>query len=193
MAHEPQPDEMVYYDRDELSNVRIALPETGWMDTPVDLRPGSFIYPAKGKHLEYLGMANPRQWAPADQDWKLPSNWKEIIIDGIRERLDKYRSFQVFMDICVRCGACSDKCHFYIGGGDPKNMPIRESQLLDIAWCPGSHGSRRIVLLPLPVEDRADDYRLVPGRALGLLHLAVHLSRRHRCVGGGADVAVLPT
>ena len=23
------------------------------------------------------------------------------------------------MDVCVRCGACADKCHFFIGGGDP--------------------------------------------------------------------------
>ena len=25
------------------------------------------------------------------------------------------------MDICVRCTRCADKCHFYIGSGDPKN------------------------------------------------------------------------
>ena len=29
----------------------------------------------------------------------------------------KYRSFRLFMDICVRCGACADKCHFFIGVG----------------------------------------------------------------------------
>jgi len=100
------------------------------MDTPLDMRPGSFIYPAKKKHLEYLGLANPRDWAPAEEDWKLPENWKEIIIQGMKERLEKYRSFKVFMDICVRCGACADKCHFYIGGGDPKNMPVLRAELL---------------------------------------------------------------
>ena len=42
----------------------------------------------------------------------------------MRERLEKFRSFRLFMDICVRCGACADKCHFYIGSGDPKNMPV---------------------------------------------------------------------
>ncbi len=42
----------------------------------------------------------------------------------------KYRSFQVFMDICVRCGACADKCHFFIGSGDPKNMPVLRAELL---------------------------------------------------------------
>jgi nitrate reductase gamma subunit len=37
---------------------------------------------------------------------------------------------KVFMDICVRCGACADKCHFFIGTGDPKNMPVLRAELL---------------------------------------------------------------
>jgi Fe-S oxidoreductase len=48
----------------------------------------------------------------------------------MRERLSKYRTFKIFMDICVRCGACADKCHFFIGGGDPKNMPVLRAELL---------------------------------------------------------------
>ena len=31
---------------------------------------------------------------------------------------------KLFMDVCVRCGACSDKCQFFIGTGDPKNLPV---------------------------------------------------------------------
>jgi Fe-S oxidoreductase len=34
------------------------------------------------------------------------------------------------MDICVRCGACADKCHFFVGSGDPKNMPVLRAELL---------------------------------------------------------------
>ncbi len=34
------------------------------------------------------------------------------------------------MDICVRCGACADKCHFFIGSADPKNMPVMRAELL---------------------------------------------------------------
>jgi Fe-S oxidoreductase len=100
------------------------------MDTPVVFRPGSWIYPGKPRHLEYLHLPNPREWSPLDEDWKLPENWQEIIHNGIKERLAKYRSFHLFMDICVRCGACADKCHFYIGGGDPKNMPVLRAELL---------------------------------------------------------------
>ncbi|GAF91715.1 unnamed protein product, partial [marine sediment metagenome] len=62
--------------------------------------------------------------------WKLPEGWKKTVLDGMADRLSKYRSFKLFMDICVRCGACADKCHFFIGGGDPKNMPVLRAELL---------------------------------------------------------------
>jgi Fe-S oxidoreductase len=65
-----------------------------------------------------------------NDDWQLPDNWKEIILKGFKERLDKYRSLRIFMDICVRCGACADKCHFFLGSGDPKNMPVLRAELL---------------------------------------------------------------
>ncbi len=126
-----KPDQLEYYQPEKMLQVdHRRLPENGWMEQPVDFRPGSFIWPTKPKNLEYIGFPNPREWLPTDQDWKLPTNWKEIIFEGMRERLDKYRSFKVFMDVCVRCGACADKCHFYIGGGDPKNMPVLRAELL---------------------------------------------------------------
>ncbi|MHC4401771.1 MAG: sulfate reduction electron transfer complex DsrMKJOP subunit DsrK [Planctomycetota bacterium] len=125
-----KPDEVEYYNKGDLEKVDYCPPKTGWLDTPVDLRPGSFIYPGKPKNLKILDLPNPREWAVTDDDWKLPDNWKQIVLDGMAERLKKYRSFKVFMDSCVRCGACSDKCHFYIGGGDPKNMPVLRAELL---------------------------------------------------------------
>ena len=122
MAKVPKPNELV---------IDHALPKTGWMDTPVDFQAGHLQLSRQGeKPREYLGLPNPREWSPTDEDWKLPSNWKEIILEGIRERLDKYRSLKIFMDICVRCGACADKCHFYLGSGDPKNMPVLRAELL---------------------------------------------------------------
>ncbi len=100
------------------------------MDTPVDFRPGTWSHPGTAKNLTVLHLPNPRDWSPADIDWKLPENWKEIILAGFKERLEKYRSFRLFLDICVRCGACADKCHFYLGSGDPKNMPVLRAELL---------------------------------------------------------------
>ena len=31
--------------------------------------------------------------------------------------LGKYRSLQVYLDSCVKCGACTDKCHYFLGHG----------------------------------------------------------------------------
>jgi Fe-S oxidoreductase len=121
MANVPKPNELVIDHRP---------PATGWMDTPVEFRPGTWCYAAKTKNLEAAGLPNPREWSPIDEDWKLPDNWKQIVLEGLRERLEKYRSLRIFMDICVRCGACSDKCHFFIGSGDPKNMPVLRAELL---------------------------------------------------------------
>jgi len=114
----------------ELSKIDFKTPATDWMDTPVEFKPGTYCWGAKEKDLQTLGLPNPRQWSPADEDWKIPDGWETTILDGIAERLSKYRSFKLFMDICVRCGACADKCHFYIATGDPKNMPVLRAELI---------------------------------------------------------------
>jgi Fe-S oxidoreductase len=115
---------------DELSKVDYKPPKKGWMDTPAEFKEHTFCWGAKGKNLNAVDFPNARDWSPAEEDWKLPENWQEIVLEGMRERLGKYRSFKLFMDICVRCGACADKCHFFIGGGDPKNMPVLRAELL---------------------------------------------------------------
>ena len=122
MAKLPKPE--------ELAKVDYTPPKTSWMDTPVVIKEGMFCHGAKTKSLQTLGFPNARDWRPMDADWKLPENWKEILLNGIADRLKKYRSFQLFMDICVRCGACADKCHFFIGTGDPKNMPVLRAELI---------------------------------------------------------------
>ncbi|NJN63583.1 MAG: (Fe-S)-binding protein [Acidobacteria bacterium] len=116
----------------ELLSFSDKPPAVDWLDPTIDFesRRGSWCYPAAAKNLEYLGFPNPREWSPTDADWKLPENWKEIIHKGLEERLAKYRSLRIFLDTCVRCGACADKCHFYIGSGDPKNMPVLRAELL---------------------------------------------------------------
>jgi len=114
-----------------------AVPKKDWMDVPAVFKPGNYCYPGKKDIVEYLDknlpgklFGEPREWKVEEDDWKLPENWKEIIIQGIKDRLDKFRSFKIFMDCCVRCGACADKCHFFLGTGDPKNMPVLRAELL---------------------------------------------------------------
>ena len=114
----------------ELSKISFTPPKTDWMDTPVEMREHMFCHAAKVKDLETVEFPNVHEWSAKDEDWKLPENWEKTVLEGMRDLLKKYRSFQVFMDICVRCGACADKCHFFIGTGDPKNMPVLRAELL---------------------------------------------------------------
>ena len=76
---------------------------------------------AKAEFQEQLGF-------PGDAG--LIEGWKETFIEKLGEMLGKYRSLLVFMDICVKCGACTDKCHYFLGTGDAKNMPVARQDLL---------------------------------------------------------------
>ncbi len=129
MADELTPDEAL--DKIDYSPRSSSEPRN-WLDTTksVQIRPGMYCYAAKPESVETLGLPYARNWNPTDEDWKLPDNWQEILHEGIKERLERFRSFKIFMDICVRCGACADKCHFFLGTGDPKNMPVLRAELL---------------------------------------------------------------
>ncbi|HPH40892.1 MAG TPA: (Fe-S)-binding protein [Syntrophorhabdaceae bacterium] len=113
-----------------LNDVCLSSENQDWLNSKPDFRKGTYLYSAPLKHQSYLGLPNQREWNPADADWKLPENWKEVILSGMADLLRKHRSFRLFLDICVRCGACADKCHFFLGSGDPKNMPVLRAELL---------------------------------------------------------------
>jgi Fe-S oxidoreductase len=115
---------------EELVKIDYDPPGKGWMDPKVEFRKGTYNYWSNPNSTKYLDLPFPRKIDPKEDDWELPENWQKIILDGFRDRLEKYRSLRVFMDICVRCGACADKCHFYLGSGDPKNMPVVRAELL---------------------------------------------------------------
>jgi len=115
---------------ESLAHIDYMLPRKSWMDTKPEFRKGIYNYAPIKPSQEYLDLPNPRKWQPYEDDWKLPENWQETILEGLRVRLDRFRSLKLFMDVCVRCGACADKCHFFIGSGDPKNMPVLRAELL---------------------------------------------------------------
>ena len=123
MEELPKPDEM-------FEDIDHTPPEEEWEKIESPITEGRYAYPAKDKNLQIMEFRTPGEWSPADEEWPLPDNWQEIIYEGFRERLDKYRSLKIFMDTCVRCGACADKCHYFIGTGDPKNMPVVRAELL---------------------------------------------------------------
>lgn len=76
-------------------------------------------YPAKPVHMEALGFPLQRL-----------EGWKQRAITKLAELLKKYKSLKIFLDICVKCGSCTDKCHYYLGTKDPKNMPVARQELL---------------------------------------------------------------
>jgi len=98
----PKPEELI-------STVNLKkMPSKWWMDLRTEFKPGFYCHGAKGKNLAYVDFPNARDFHVTDEDWKLPEDWKKTVIEGIRQRLERFRTFHVFMDICVRCGACAD-------------------------------------------------------------------------------------
>lgn len=61
---------------------------------------------------------------------ELVDNWQQVAVDKLGELLKTNRGLQVFMDSCVKCGACTDKCHYFLGTSDPRNMPVARQDLL---------------------------------------------------------------
>jgi Fe-S oxidoreductase len=84
-----------------------------------DAMAASKPYVASDKHNEALGFPG-----------KLVDGWQAKAIGRMGELLGQYRSFKVYLDACVHCGACTDKCHYFLGTGDPKNMPVARQDLV---------------------------------------------------------------
>ena len=82
--------------KDKALKIDYTPPEKTWMEPHVEIRKGTFCYPVAPKNEKYLDLPYPREWQPTEQDWKLPENWKEIILKGMEERLSQYRSYQLF-------------------------------------------------------------------------------------------------
>ncbi len=74
---------------------------------------------AKQEHQQKIGFPG-----------ELIDNWQQVAIDKLGELVENSRGLRVFLDSCVKCGACTDKCHYYLGTSDPKNMPVARQDLL---------------------------------------------------------------
>jgi len=94
----------------------------GFIETP-RVKPGvmahSKPYAAAPEHQAALGFPG-----------ELVDDWQDKAIDKFGDLLGKSRALQVYMDSCVKCGACTDKCHYFLGTGDPKNMPVARQDLM---------------------------------------------------------------
>jgi Fe-S oxidoreductase len=101
----------------------VKAPPLREFPTPPPLAPGSMEksrpFVASDKIQQAIGFPG-----------ELSEGWEGRAISHMGEMLGKYRSLKVFLDSCVHCGACSDKCHYYIGTQDPKNMPVARQDLM---------------------------------------------------------------
>lgn len=96
---------------------------TGKIQTPKLLRKGiqanELTYTAFEQDMEILGFPG-----------KLQENWQDKAIGVFKELLDNNKALKTYMDICVRCGACTDKCQFFLGSGDINNTPVGRAELM---------------------------------------------------------------
>ncbi len=106
-----------------MAKEKIEVPKlTGKIEIP-RIKPGAALvcehHKAKEQMLTELGYPS-----------ALVENWQEKAIAKMRELLNKYKSLKLYLDVCVRCGACTDKCQFFLGTADPKNTPVGRQELL---------------------------------------------------------------
>ncbi|MGA9032319.1 MAG: (Fe-S)-binding protein [Sulfuricaulis sp.] len=85
----------------------------------LDTMAGSKPYIAKPD--VQAGMGFPKELVP---------DWENVAVKKLGDLVSQSRALQVFLDSCVKCGACTDKCHYYLGTSDPKNMPVARQDLL---------------------------------------------------------------
>jgi len=92
------------------------------LDIPA-IRPGVGAewecYAAKAKDMQAIHLPEERV-----------EDWEKRAVEKFEEVLLRMRSLQVYLDICAECGACADKCQFYLGTGDPNNMPVQRANLM---------------------------------------------------------------
>lgn len=60
----------------------------------------------------------------------LVDDWHDRAIKRLGQLVKERRGLRVFLDTCTKCGACTDKCHYFLGSHDPKNMPVARQDLL---------------------------------------------------------------
>ena len=75
-------------------------------------------------------VAKPAHQQPLGFPGALVPDWENVAVKKLGALVSQSRALQVFLDSCVKCGACTDKCHYFLGTADPKNMPVARQDLL---------------------------------------------------------------
>jgi len=62
------------------------------------------------------------------------ADWQRRAIERMGELVAERRALRLALDACMHCGACTDKCHYFLGTGDPLNMPVARQELFRSVW-----------------------------------------------------------
>jgi len=105
------------------AKVEFEVPAVGDKLVDPGVQPGAMAHSrpfvAKAEHQQAVGYPH-----------ELVDNWQQLAIEKLGELASRSRALQVYLDSCVNCGACTDSCHYYLGTGDPNNMPVARQNLL---------------------------------------------------------------
>ncbi len=106
-----------------MAKAEFDIPQLQEYTTVPHARPGTMAHSkpfvAKPEHQESIGYPG-----------ELVENWEAKAVEKLGQLVKGSRALRVFLDSCVKCGACTDKCHYYLGTADPKNMPVARQDLL---------------------------------------------------------------
>jgi len=127
--------------------------KTPCIDKPIEI---PVLEPGAMEHL------SPYVAAPVLQEalgfpGELVDDWQNKAIDKFAELLDKSRALRVYMDSCIKCGACTDKCQFFLGSADPKNMPVARQDLMRKVYRRNFTWAGKIVPWLVGAEDLTED------------------------------------
>ncbi len=81
-------------------------------------------------HMKSYVVTNPDHNTDLGFPGELVEDWHPKALAKLDDLRNRYRSLQVYLDACVKCGSCTDKCHYFLGTADPKNMPVGRQDLL---------------------------------------------------------------
>ncbi len=109
----------------------------GEMQTKAKLTPQDFLDPLEIPQIVKGAMADSKPFPALEKHntevgfpHELVDDWQNKAVAKLGEMVQSNRALRVYLDTCVKCGACTDKCHYFLGTGDPKNMPVARQDLL---------------------------------------------------------------
>lgn len=74
--------------------------------------------------------ASPEQLETLGYPSGLAPDWKSRLVQELDKAVRGNRALGLFLDACTHCGACADKCPFFLGTGDFGNMPVARQDLM---------------------------------------------------------------